>query len=152
MPSSVSRDDLRGTRTKFRFLRRCIVRVSNRPKVMLLLWAALLVFAGISELIPGDSAPIMAVSALNDKFLHFSVYALIAFVPAFGLRLGTAVACVLTTELVGIALEFAQLFARDRSCDPYDMAANTAGVLVGVILAMIGRSLAFRAPHDLSDE
>jgi VanZ family protein len=119
---------------------------------MLLLWAGLLVFAGISELLPGDSAPIMAVSALNDKFVHFSVYAVIAFVPAFGLRLSTAVACVLTTELVGIALEFAQLFAHDRSCDPYDMAANTAGVLVGVILAMIGRSLLFRAEHDFSNE
>lgn len=119
---------------------------------MLLLWAGLLVFAGISELLPGDSAPIMAVSALNDKVVHFSVYAVIAFVPAFGLRLSTAVACVLTTEVVGIALEFAQLFARGRSCDPYDMLANTAGVLVGVILALIGRSLAFRAQHDLSDE
>ena len=144
MPSSVSRDDLRGTRSKFRFLR--------SRRIVLLLWAGLLLFAGISELLPGDSAPIMAVSALNDKFLHFSVYAVIAFVPAFGLRPSTAVACVLTTELVGIVLEFAQLFAHDRSCDPYDMAANTAGVLVGVILAMIGRSLLFRAEHDFSNE
>ena len=152
MPSSLSRDDLHGTRTTSRSLRRFIVRVSHRPKIMLLVWAGLLVFAGVAELLPGDSAPLRAVSALNDKFLHFSVYAAIAFVPAFGLRFGTAVACLITTELVGIGLEFAQLLARDRSYDPYDMAANTGGVLVGVILALIVRSIVLRPEHDISNE
>ena len=108
---------------------------------MLLVWAGLLVFAGVSELLPGDSAPLRAVSALNDKFLHFSAYAAIAFVPAFGLRFGTAVACLITTELVGIGLEFAQLFARDRSYDPYDMAANT-GWRAGGSYSCADRSIA----------
>ena len=151
MSSSVPPVDSRGIRNTFRFLRLRIV-LAYDPKTMLLLWAGLLVFVSISELLPGDSAPIMAVSRLNDKFLHFSAYAAMAFVPAFGLRASTAIACVITTELVGIGLEFGQLFVHQRSCDPYDMAANTAGVLTGVVLAIAGRSRFARAERTVPDE
>ena len=150
--SPVSRGDSRGIRNRFDSLCRLIAQASDRPRIVLPLWAGLLLFASISELLPGDSAPIMAVSNVNDKFLHFSAYAVVAFVPAFGLRFSTALLCVITTELVGIGLEFAQLFVRQRSCDPYDIAANTAGVLAGVLLAVAGRSRVIRAENTLSDE
>ena len=148
----VSPEDSRGIRNRFDSLCRLIGLASDRPRIVLPLWAGLLLCASISELLPGDSAPIMAVANVNDKLLHFSAYAVVAFVPAFGLRFNTALLCVLTTELVGIGLEFAQLFVRQRSCDPYDIAANTAGVLAGVLLAVAGRSRLLRAEHTLSDE
>ena len=112
------------------------------PTIVVSLWAGLFLFTAIAELLPGDSTPMMAISAfhINAKFMHFSTYAAVAFVPAFGLRLSTAVSCVIATELVGVGLDLAQLFVRQRSCDPYDVAANTAGVLVGVVLAVVGRS------------
>jgi VanZ family protein len=120
----------------------------NRPKIILPLWAGLLVFASISELLPGDSAPMMAVSQVNDKLLHFSAYTAMAFVPAFGLRFSAAIGCIIATELLGIGLEFAQLFVRQRSCDPYDVMANTAGVLIGVVVALVCRSRVLRDwPH-----
>jgi VanZ family protein len=150
--SPVSPGDSRGIRNRFDSLCRLIALASDRPRIVLPLWAGLLLFASISELLPGDSAPIMAVSTVNDKLLHFSAYAVVAFVPAFGLRFNTALLCVITTELVGIGLEFAQLFVRQRSCDPYDIAANTAGVLAGVLLAVAGRSRLLRAENTLSDE
>lgn len=144
--------DSRGIRNRFDSLCRLIALASDRPRIVLPLWAGLLLLTSISELLPGDSAPIMAVSHVNDKLMHFSAYAVVAFVPAFGLRFSTALRCVITTELVGIGLEFAQLFVRQRSCDPYDIAANTAGVFAGVLLAVAGRSRLLRAENTLSDE
>lgn len=113
-----------------------------RPRMVLSLWSGLLLFASISELLPGDSAPMRALSVthMNDKVAHFSAYAALAFVPTFGLRLNTAVACTLASELVGIGLEFAQILVRQRSFDPYDIAANTAGLLAGIVLAIVSRS------------
>lgn len=124
------------------------------PKIVLLLWIGLLSCTAIGELLPGDSAPLMALSRshVNDKVLHFTAYAVVALVPAFGLRLSAAVSCIIATELVGIALEFAQLFVHDRSGDPYDVLSNTIGVLAGVILAIIGRSKVIRKGHFLSGE
>jgi VanZ family protein len=140
--STVSPDDSRGIRNNFRVLRSHIVLAFNRPKLVLPLWAGLLLFTIVSELLPGDSAPMMALSLthVNDKVLHFSAYAVLAFIPVFGLRLSTALGCIVTTELVGIALEFAQRFVRQRSYDPYDMAANTAGVFTGIVIAVAART------------
>jgi VanZ family protein len=102
----------------------------------------MLLFTIISELLPGDSAPMMALSVthVNDKVLHFSAYAMVSFIPAFGLRLTPALGYLVTTELVGIALEFAQRFVRQRSYDPYDVAANTAGVFTGIVIAVAART------------
>jgi VanZ family protein len=150
--STVSPDDSRGIGTKPSLVHRFMAFGFNRPKIILPLWAGLVVFASISELLPGDSAPLVAVSHVNDKLLHFSAYAAMAFVPAFGLRLGEAAAYILATELLGIGLEFAQLFVRQRSCDPYDVAANTAGVLIGVLLAIAFRARFLRAEQNLSEQ
>ena len=165
--SSVSPDDSRGIRNTFGGLRRRIVLAFNRhyqsaalgvnlygSRVVLPLWAAMLLFTIVSELLPGDSAPMMALSVthVNDKVLHFSAYAVVTFIPVFGLRLSTAMGCIITTELVGIGLEFTQLFVRQRSCDPYDMAANTAGVIAGFMIAIAGRTRFIRTDRPLSDD
>jgi glycopeptide antibiotics resistance protein len=89
---------------------------------------------------------------MNDKFMHLSAYAAIAFVPMFGLRLSTALSCLVTTEIVGIGLDVAQMFVRQRSFDPYDIAANTAGILIGIVVALTGRSRVVRAGQTLLDD
>jgi VanZ family protein len=165
--SSASPDDSRGIRNTFHTLRSRMIAAFDRQYVsaaldtnvygsamVLSLWVGLLLFAAIAELLPGDSAPMMVLSAshVNDKFLHFSAYAAVAFVPVFGLRLSTAMTCVIATEVVGIGLDLAQFFVRQRSCDPYDVAANTAGILVGIGVAVIGRSRVVRAGQTFRDE
>lgn len=113
-----------------------------RPNSILLLWAGALLFAAGGELLPGSSAPIVALSRTNvsDKLMHFGIYSVIAFIPAFGLCFRTAIRCIVTTELVGIGLEIVQRIVPDRSFDLYDVLANTAGVLAGTALAVAIRS------------
>ena len=109
---------------------------------MFLCWIVLLLCVVTGELIQGTSGPMVLLSKakLNDKFVHFIAYAGIAFIPAFGFRLGTAMQFLIITELTGIGLEFAQTLVPDRSCDPVDAAANTAGVVIGAVLGSVMRS------------
>jgi hypothetical protein len=101
--------------------------------MVFLVWAIVLVCVSIGELLPGNSQPIALLSSANisDKVLHASAYALLALVPAFGFRLPAALCFAFATELIGIALEFAQLGVPERSYEPSDMLANTVGVLLG---------------------
>jgi VanZ family protein len=120
-----------------------------RTKTVLAVWAVLLLVIATGELLPGNSAPIMLLSEfeLSDKIIHFSAYAVLALVPAFGLRFQMAALCVIATELVGVALELAQTLVNGRSCDIYDLAANTGGVLAGIGLAMILRARFMRRSY-----
>jgi VanZ family protein len=101
------------------------------------------------ELLPGSSAPVRLLSdlALGDKVIHFCAYAVLALLPAVGLRFSMAVVCVVVTELVGVALEFAQTVVSGRSCDIHDIVANTGGVIAGIGLAMILRARVMRRLH-----
>lgn len=112
-----------------------------RPEIVLGVWAVLLLIVAGGELLPGSSAPVMLLSqfALGDKMIHFIAYAVVASVPVLGLPLRLAVACVVTTELMGGVLEFAQRFVSGRSCDLNDIVANTGGVLIGILLATVLR-------------
>jgi VanZ family protein len=163
--SAASSDDPRTTRNIIQILRRHLATAVRRKygtaalntdlygsRMVLSLWVGLLLLAAIGELLPCDSAPILAASHMNDKFMHLSAYAAIAFVPTFGLRLSTALSCLVTTEIVGIGLDVAQIFVRQRSFDPYDIAANTAGILIGIVVALAGRSRVVRAGQTLLDD
>jgi VanZ family protein len=114
----------------------------NPKNRVMLLWLTILVVVIIGELLPGSSPPIRLLSGphFEDKFIHFGAYVVLAFLPVFGLPLRTAVQCVIATELIGLSLEVIQHFLPDRSCDLYDAAANTAGVLAGVAVAIVARS------------
>ena len=73
-----------------------------------------------------------------DKVEHFSTY-LFMSVWFTGLvhrlRYWVAVFCLLG---LGLAMEFTQwAMATGRTTDPYDMAANTCGVLAGLLLALL---------------
>jgi VanZ family protein len=101
----------------------------------------------IGELLPGSSPPITLLSDyhVSDKLMHFGAYAVLAFIPTLGLRFRGALPYILATEVVGVGLEFVQLLVPDRSCNIYDAAANTAGVLAGVAVAILIRSRGYRA-------
>ena len=113
---------------------------------VLMVWAVLLLVIASGELLPGSSAPMRLLSelAVGDKIIHFCAYSVLALLPAFGLRFPIAALCVGVTELVGVALEFVQTFVSGRSCDIYDIAANTGGVLAGIGFAIILRTRVMR--------
>ena len=117
-----------------------------RTKTVLIVWAVLLLVIASGELLPGSSAPMRLLSelALGDKIIHFCAYSVLALLPVFGLRFPIAALCVVVTELVGVALEFVQTFVSGRSCDIYDIAANTGGVLAGIGFAIILRTRVMR--------
>jgi len=117
-----------------------------RTKAVLIVWIVLLAVIATGELLPGSSAPVRLLSelALGDKIIHFCAYAVLALLPAVGLRFSIAAVCVVITELVGVALEFAQMLVSGRSCDIYDIVANTGGVIAGIGLAMILRTRVMR--------
>ncbi len=113
---------------------------------VLTIWAVLLLVIATGELLPGSSAPMRLLSelALGDKIIHFCAYAVLALLPALGVRFPIAALCIVVTELVGVALEFVQTFVSGRSCDIYDIVANTGGVIAGIGLAIILRTRLMR--------
>ena len=115
----------------------------SRPAIIPSLWVISLICITTGELLPGNSRPITAFDSLNvsDKLLHLVAYALLALIPTFGFRLRTAGLFLLASELVGVALEFAQFLIPQRSGDPIDVGANTLGLLLG---AVVGRVLRVR--------
>jgi VanZ family protein len=95
----------------------------------------------VGELLPGNSAVMRLVAAthINDKVLHFSAYALLAFIPVFGFKLRHGIPLALSMILLGVALEFAQRLVPSRSYEVADMVANALGVFTGIALALVAR-------------
>jgi VanZ family protein len=112
------------------------------PGVTIALWLGLLVMVTAGELLPGSSTPMMALTniGIGDRVMHFTAYGVLAVIPPLGLPVRTAVMCLGITQVTGVALEFAQAYVPGRSSDPYDVLANTAGVLSGVMVAAVIRS------------
>jgi VanZ family protein len=124
----------------------------SRPRAVVLLWAGLLLLVIAGELLPPNSRALMFLSnaLVSDKFMHFSAYAVLALIPTIGLQFTTAIPFIVASELMGVGLEFAQLLVPNRSCDPYDAAANTAGVIAGTGLAIAIRSRIIREEQSVS--
>lgn len=91
------------------------------------------------SLIPGDMVP--AVIGEHDKWAHAGGYSLLGFLPLAGARsakLGIFLA--LAAIPMGGALELGQHFVPGRTPDFYDAAANSLGVVLGMIVALLYRS------------
>ena len=114
----------------------------TRETLLQALWYAALAATVIGELLPGNSTPMRWVGAthINDKTLHFTAYAVLAFLPAFGWKLRCGVAMAASMILLGVALEFAQRLVPSRSFEVADMIANALGVLAGMALALMGQA------------
>jgi len=82
----------------------------------------------------------VAATHINDKTLHFTAYALLAFIPVVGFQLRRGIPLALSMVFLGVALEFAQRLVPSRSFEIADMVANALGVLAGIVLALVGRA------------
>lgn len=115
----------------------------RRRRMARLLWVVLAVVVIIGSLLPADSAPMRALDELsiNDKLEHVIAYLLLALLPAIHERRRILVPLLPTTLLMGILLEFGQLYSPGRSFDVYDMLADGVGVLVGTAFGLASRRL-----------
>ena len=126
-------------------LRSDLQKIANRPTKAALfqaLWYVALAATVVGELLPGNSTAMRWVGSthINDKTLHFTAYAVLAFIPAFGWRLRCGIPVAASMILLGVALEFAQRLVPFRSFEVGDMIANALGVLAGMALALMGQA------------
>jgi VanZ family protein len=79
-----------------------------------------------------------ALSSLNlsDKFQHLCAYAFLAFLPALHERRRFTLLAALGAMLLGVSLEFAQLFSESRSWEFSDMGADASGVCLGLLMGI----------------
>lgn len=110
------------------------LRDFRRPRLWLGAWLFAIVTVIVFSLTP---PPRMSVPHNFDKVEHLTSYGVLSIgavllFATWRARLRAAAGLV----LLGIALEFAQaLLTTTRSGDPLDAAANTTGVLLGLLLA-----------------
>jgi VanZ family protein len=92
----------------------------------------------IGSLLPGNSAPMLAIESLglSDKFEHCVAYAVLAFLPCLHERRRPLIMLLLLTAAAGILLEFGQLLSPGRSFDLYDMLADGVGIVIGGAAAL----------------
>jgi VanZ family protein len=110
-------------------LRHPITRVRTLWLVATWLLVALVVYLSVTPRSP--ELPLHG----GDKYGHFVAYGtlMLLFAQLYaGSRRWAAAAALVA---LGIALEFVQRWTGYRSFDPWDIAANTAGVLAGFVLA-----------------
>ena len=112
------------------------------PALYQAVWFAALAATVMGEILPGNSVPMRWVGAthIGDKALHFTAYALLAFIPVFGYRIRRGIAVAASMVVLGVVLEFAQRLIPFRSFEVADMMANALGVLSGTVLALVGQA------------
>jgi VanZ family protein len=108
-----------------------------------ILWVCALVVVVAGSLLAPSSKPMELINEIpiSDKVEHFSAYFVLAFLPALHERARFTWGIAAAMILLGVALEYGQLYeANGRDFELFDMAADTAGVLIGVLLAWPFRS------------
>ena len=106
------------------------------------LWVLVISIVIVGSLLPNTSTPMRALDSLHlsDTVEHFGAYAFLTFLPALHERRHFIVLAALGIMLLGVSLEFAQLFADGRSWQFSDIAADAAGVCVGLLTGIPMRS------------
>ncbi len=106
----------------------------------LLVWAASMAAVVYVSLLPDVEIP--GDYPDMDKLYHMAGYAWLAFLPCFAFaRKRVGLMASLSMIVLGCALEYAQGYVPGRMASLGDMAANTAGVALGVA---VGRLLRYR--------
>jgi VanZ family protein len=108
-------------------------------RVILVGWVLSLLLVTIASLEPEPDMPMPFSSA--DKVYHWAAYALLAFLPFFAFNGVGAWYAALSMIFLGAGLEAAQSFVPGRYPSVMDIGANTAGVITGIIIALIVRPL-----------
>lgn len=106
------------------------------------LWLTATVVVVVGSLLPAGSTPMRLLSILhiNDKLEHVVAYAVLAFLPAIHERRSFIIAAAIGIILLGIGLEFGQLFLGWRDFEIGDMVADAIGVCFGIGVAISIRS------------
>ena len=116
------------------------------------LWLLAILVVIVGSLLPGDSAAIRALDRLplSDKFDHFAAYLVLALLPAVHESRKFVIAAVLGAILLGVGLEYGQLFlSRERNFEILDMVADAAGAVAGLAIGIpLGSAKRVRAFLD----
>ncbi len=118
------------------------IRMSSRLLYPFWILSLFLVVAG--SLLPATSPMMRAVASLpvGAKPLHFCAYAWLALLALLAIRRRPfAVTAALATVLLGVALEFGQKLIPGRGFEIRDMFINGAGVLSGVAIVVLSRTI-----------
>jgi VanZ family protein len=101
-------------------------------------WYALVVLVVIGSLLPADSPVMKSVDSLpvGDKVQHFTAYAALAFLPTLRERPAKLGIQLAFAAVLGVLLEFGQLYSPGRSFDVYEMMADGLGILAGFVIGL----------------
>jgi VanZ family protein len=106
-------------------------------------WVPAVLYAGLVFWLSSQSNPLPFLPTeiwSFDKLLHAVEYAVLGLLLARALRAGglspgrTFLGALLLASLFGASDELHQAFVPNRSCDPRDWAADTAGAAAGAVL------------------
>lgn len=111
---------------------------SARSSLTLWIWLSAIAVVITGELLPGSSKVLrlVAFTRVSDKLQHFAAYCVLAAIPAFGFERRRGIAAALSMIVLGVALEFLQRLVPGRDFEWLDMAANTLGVLSGILVSL----------------
>lgn len=111
----------------------------NWERIGLAVWFLAICIITAGSLAPSASLPDFSA---NDKGLHFITYLILSILPAltYGWTKKGVLAC-LTMVVLGLGLEFGQLYVPGRSFETSDILANGLGVLIGLVSGIIVRRL-----------
>ena len=127
----------------------CSTDAEQKNRTLDILWALCVLIVIVGSLLPSQSAPIQSLACLhlNDKVEHFGAYAFLTFLPTLYKQNLQLRMCLMFSVVLGIALEFGQLFSPGRSFDTIDMLADGAGTCGGFLMGLlIRRSLPREKP------
>ena len=105
------------------------IRDSTNNGLKVLSIALALIISLLSLVDSGESA-----MQLNDKLIHFSVYAILTYITLIASRKTNIFVLLAIILSLGICLEFAQSITGLRNFEYMDIIANSFGVLGGYII------------------
>jgi VanZ family protein len=85
---------------------------------------------------------------MSDKLEHTLAYLVLAFLPALHERRNFLIGAAVGAVALGVLLEYGQAFA-GRDFEIGDMAADAAGVALGLVCALFLRSLVMQSSDEL---
>lgn len=103
-------------------------------KFLRILWYAAIVVVVIASLLPSNSPAMRALGRLHisDKIEHFIAYTVLSFLPTIHERKRFILGAAIGAAVLGVLLEYGQLWSGWRDFEYGDMLADSVGVCFGV--------------------